>query len=68
MNLPKAKLSEVLNLLPAEKSPTVNQLADENFLAIEVILEEKLARNLVPKLSKQGATGIFTYPLLKVIP
>lgn len=68
MNLPKELLESVLTLLPAEKSPTVNPLADENFVAIEVILEEKIARDLVPKLSKQGATGIFTYPLLKVIP
>jgi len=68
MNLSKAKLADVLNLLPAEKSPTINQLADEKFVALEVILEEKLARDLVPKLCKQGATGIFTYPLLKVIP
>lgn len=68
MNLSKAKLADVLNLLPAEKSPTINQLADEKFVALEVILEEKLARDLVPKLCKQGATGIFTYPLLNVIP
>jgi ATP phosphoribosyltransferase len=68
LNLLKDQLPEALKLLPAEKSPTVNQLADEAYVAIEVILEERAARDLVPKLRKMGATGIFTYPLLKVIP
>jgi len=68
MNLPSAKVGEALAILPAEKSPTVNRLADEQFVALEVILEERVARDLVPKLKKVGASGIFTYPLLKVIP
>lgn len=68
LNLTKEKLPEALNLLPAEKSPTVNQLADENFVAIEVVMEERVARDLVVQLKRIGATGIFTYPLLKVIP
>jgi ATP phosphoribosyltransferase len=68
MNLPSAKVTEVLAILPAEKSPTVNRLADEQFVALEVILEERVARDLAPKLKKAGASGIFTYPLLKVIP
>jgi len=68
MNLPSAKVGEALAILPAEKSPTVNRLADEQFVALEVVLEEQMARDLVPKLKKVGASGIFTYPLLKVIP
>ena len=68
MNLPIAKLDEVVRLLPAEKSPTVNHLADKEFVALEVVLTERAARDLVPKLKKAGASGIFTYPLLKVIP
>jgi ATP phosphoribosyltransferase len=68
MNLPSAKVSEALAILPSEKSPTVNPLAEEQFVALEVILEEQVARDLVPKLKKIGASGIFTYPLLKVIP
>lgn len=68
MNLPKAQLDAVSKLLPAEKSPTVSHLTDEKFVALEVILEERDARDLVPKLKKAGASGIFTYPLLKVIP
>ncbi|MBN1765678.1 MAG: ATP phosphoribosyltransferase [Sedimentisphaerales bacterium] len=68
MNLPADKLTQALQLLPAEKSPTVNHLADENFLALEVILEESAARDLIPRLTRLGASGIFTYPLNLVIP
>lgn len=67
MNAPKAKLDEILQLLPAEKSPTVNQLADVDWVALEVIVEEKVERDLVPQLVRAGATGIFSYQLNKVI-
>jgi len=67
MNAPKAKLDEILALLPAEKSPTVNQLADQDWVALEVIVEEKVERDLVPQLVRAGATGIFSYQLNKVI-
>jgi len=68
MNLPGQKLADILQLLPAEKSPTVNPLADQEYVAVEVIVEEKTCRELVPKLKRAGASGIFTYPLNKVIP
>ena len=68
LNLPSDKLQEALQLLPAEKSPTVNHLADEKFVALEVVLEESAARDLVPSLKKIGGSGIFTYPLNLVIP
>ena len=68
MNLPTDKLGEALQQLPAEKSPTVNHLADEKFVALEIIIEERAARDLIPKLKKIGASGIFTYPLNQVIP
>ncbi len=68
MNLEAAKLDEILKLLPAEKSPTVNKLADEKFIAVEVVMEEKEARVLIPKAKAIGASGIFTYPLNLVIP
>jgi ATP phosphoribosyltransferase len=68
MNVPQARLAEVVAFLPAEKSPTVSRLADENWVAIEVILEEQLERELIPRLKRAGATGIITYPLNKVIP
>jgi len=67
LNLPVGKLSEAISLLPAEKSPTVNPLADEAFVALEVILEEAAARDLIPHLRKLGGSGIITYPLNLVI-
>jgi ATP phosphoribosyltransferase len=68
MNVPEAKLAEVVGFLPAEKSPTVSRLADGAWVAVEVILEEKQERELIPRLKRAGATGIITYPLNKVIP
>jgi len=68
MNVPREKLDDILQLLPSAKSPTVNPLADEQWVAVEVIVEETIERNLVPQLHRAGATGIFSYPLNKVIP
>jgi ATP phosphoribosyltransferase len=68
MNVPENKLTEVVSFLPAEKSPTVSRLADSQWVAVEVILEEKQERELIPRLKRAGATGIITYPLNKVIP
>ncbi len=67
MNVPTARLEAILKMLPAEKSPTVNKLAEDGWTAVEVVVEEKLERELVPRLHKAGATGIFSYPLKKVI-
>ena len=68
MNVPEARLTEVIGFLPSEKSPTVSRLADGAWVAVEVILEEKQERELIPRLKRAGATGIITYPLNKVIP
>ena len=67
MNVPREKLDTILAMLPAEKSPTVSELADTQWTAIEIIVDEKIERELVPRLHKAGATGIFSYPLNKVI-
>ncbi len=68
MNVPGDKLDAVLRQLPAEHSPTISPLADKQWVALEVILEERVERDLVPELKAAGATGIITYPLNKVIP
>ena len=68
MNVPEDRLAEVVGFLPAEKSPTVSRLADSAWVAVEVILEERQERELIPALKRAGATGIITYPLNKVIP
>jgi ATP phosphoribosyltransferase len=67
MNVPENRLAEVISFLPAEKSPTVSRLADQQWVAVEVILEERQERELIPALKRAGATGIITYPLNKVI-
>jgi len=68
MNVPEARLAEIVSFLPAEKSPTISRLADSQWVAVEVILEDKQERELIPRLKRAGATGIITYPLNKVIP
>ncbi|MCH8119036.1 MAG: ATP phosphoribosyltransferase [Planctomycetes bacterium] len=67
MNIKKNDLESIMKILPAEKSPTVSSLADPDYLAIEVIIDDKIERSLVPALNRAGATGIITYPLNKVL-
>jgi ATP phosphoribosyltransferase len=67
MNVSKADLDAVLKVLPSEKSPTVSSLIDSDYVAIEIIVEETVERELVPQLKRAGASGIITYPLNKVI-
>ena len=67
MNVKKSDLESILKILPAERSPTISSLADSDYVAIEVIVEDKVERSLVPALKRAGASGIITYPLNKVI-
>jgi ATP phosphoribosyltransferase len=67
MNVGKDNLDKVLKILPAEKSPTISSLAEENFVAVEVVVDVKVERVIVPQLKRAGASGIITYPLNKVI-
>jgi len=67
MNIKKDDLESILKILPAEKSPTISSLADSNYVAIEVIINDKIERSLVPALKRAGASGIITYPLNKVL-
>lgn len=69
LNVEEKKLKSILNVLPALKRPTVSHLLDggEKWVAIEVIIDEKKVRELVPKLKQLGAEGIVEYPLNKVI-
>ncbi len=68
MNLHEKDLKKILSQLPAMHSPTISQLTEKGWYALEVVIDEKLARDLIPKLKKAGATGIVEYPLNKVIP
>ncbi len=67
MNLPADKLDEIAAILPSLHNPTISHLKDKNWLALEVIIDEKKVRELIPILKKAGAEGIIEYPLNKVI-
>jgi len=67
MNVANGALQKVLSLLPALRNPTVSHLADERGYAVETVLDEKVARELIPKLKRAGAEGIIEYPLNKVV-
>jgi ATP phosphoribosyltransferase len=67
MNVPKLKLVEVTAILPSLHTPTVSTLSDEEWVAIEVIMDESVVRDIIPDLKRAGAQGIVEYPLNKVI-
>lgn len=67
LNLRREDLDKVLGALPALRNPTVAQLSDPGWLAINTIVEEKTVRQLIPKLKAAGAEGIVEYPLNKVV-
>ena len=67
MNVKRADLAAVTALLPALQNPTISPLADEEWVAIEVMIEEHTIRQLIPALKRAGAQGLVEYPLNKVI-
>jgi len=67
MNIAQKNLEKVIKILPAVKTPTISQLADGKWVALEVIIDEDTVRNIIPKLKEAGAQGIVEYPLNKVI-
>lgn len=68
MNVPEKSLKRVMSLLSAMHSPTISALLKKEWFALEVMLDEKVVRDLIPKLKSAGASGIVEYPLNKVIP
>jgi ATP phosphoribosyltransferase len=67
LNVQKKDLPCVLRVLPALNSPTISALSDENWVAVNTILEETMVREVIPKLKAAGGTGIVEYPLNKVV-
>lgn len=67
MNTPRSSLQAVLDVLPALKTPTVSTLSDENWLALNTILDESTVRTIIPRLKAAGAMGIVEYPLNKIV-
>ncbi len=67
MNIPKDKLEAVSELLPSLHAPTISHQTDPNWVALEVIIDEQIVRDMIPELRRAGAKGIIEYPLNKVI-
>jgi ATP phosphoribosyltransferase len=67
LNVRQADLSKVLGVLPALKKPTVSHLSDEEWLAVNTILDESTVRAIIPRLKEAGAQGIVEYPLNKIV-
>ncbi len=67
MNVSQANLKRILSILPAMKKPTISNLASEGWVDVDTIIDEKIVRDLIPKLKAAGAEGIIEYPLNKVI-
>jgi ATP phosphoribosyltransferase len=67
LNVEQRNLQSVLSLLPALQRPTVSSLSDPTWVAVNTILEEKTARDLIPRLKAAGGQGIVEYPLNKIV-
>ncbi len=67
LNVHKDHLTAVLGVIPALKRPTISELSESGWVAINTILEEKLVRVILPQLKQAGAQGIVEYPLNKII-
>ena len=67
MNLPEDKLSVLLDRLPSLRRPTVSQLADGGWVAVEAVVSESVVRDILPDLKQLGAEGIIEYPLNKLV-
>jgi ATP phosphoribosyltransferase len=67
MNVPRADLDKILDLLPALQKPTVSALSDPDWVDVNTILEEPVVRTIIPLLKSSGARGIVEYPINKLI-
>jgi ATP phosphoribosyltransferase len=67
LNVEKWNLAAVLAVLPALKKPTISHLSDEEWLALNTILDETTVRTIIPRLKEAGAQGIVEYPLNKIV-
>ena len=67
LNIKQADLEKVLKKLPALRNPTVNELSQTGWVAVDTVIEEHVAREIIPSLKAAGAEGIIEYPLNKVV-
>jgi ATP phosphoribosyltransferase len=67
MNAPREALGSIMGIIPALRTPTIAHLADEAWVALEVIVDEQTVRSVLPELKRAGAEGIFEYNINKLI-
>ena len=67
MNVARENLETVIAKLPALHTPTVSNQLDDDWVAVEIITDEEIVRDLIPQLKRVGAEGIIEYPLNKVV-
>src|SRR5436190_5329912 len=67
MNIAQKNLAKLLKSLPALRNPTVSNLSQPGWVAVETIIDEHVVRELIPQLKAAGAEGIIEYPLNKVV-
>jgi len=67
LNVSRENLKRVMSILPALKKPTISSLSEEGWYALEIVLDERKARELIPQIKKAGGEGIVEYPLNKVV-
>jgi ATP phosphoribosyltransferase len=67
LNVHRSELDSILGILPALKKPTISQLSDQDWVAINTVLDEATVRHIIPRLKEAGAQGIVEYPLNKII-
>jgi ATP phosphoribosyltransferase len=67
LNVRRADLPKILALLPALQRPTISSLSDEEWVAVNTIIEERTVRDLIPKVKAAGGQGIVEYPLNKIV-
>lgn len=67
MNLPKDKLSALVESLPSLRRPTVSPLTEDGWVVVETVIDESVAREIIPQLKEMGAEGIIEYPLNKLV-
>lgn len=67
LNVHKDNLTAVLKVLPALKRPTISHLSDDEWLAVNTILDEMTVRDIIPRLKQAGGEGIVEYPLNKIV-
>jgi ATP phosphoribosyltransferase len=67
LNVHRGNLDSVLQVLPALKRPTISQLSDPEWLAVNTILDETTVRTIIPRLKAAGGEGIVEYPLNKIV-